>query len=314
MPLPGRAGTPLSQPCPASLASLLSQSLTTSLPLFRHIPRAARAVWCQSLAVLLDRVVSPGAVWEDYVDLSLFPKVTLHAPKRGDPGKTASLAHDVKTRCEAVLHGDAMVTFQSLPRAQPSRTRGRSQNTSQEPSVRMQDSSFQSTLQALLDEGTYSKSVGLLTSFGVLSGAEPAVVDKMRTLHPMDAPPTAIPDSGCWLHDASETATRERVAGLRRIILSFPLASAAGPSGLRPSHLQDVLRKETASSVALLHSFDRFTTRCLQGQVPADMAPFLCSVRLIALRKADCSAQNLSLPPIAVGEVLSHIVPKVACG
>ena len=53
----------------------------------------------------------------------------------------------------------------------------------------MQDSSFQSTLQALLDEGAYSKAVGLLTSSGVLSGTDPAVVDKMRTLHPVDAPP-----------------------------------------------------------------------------------------------------------------------------
>ena len=314
VPLPGRTGTPWTQPCPAPLLYFLQQSLNASLPLFRHIPRAARAVSCQSLAVLIDRIVSPMAVWEDFVDLSLFPKVTLHAPKRGDPGKTASLAQDVKTRCEAVLRGDAATSFQSLPRAQPSRTRGHQQDTSKEPSARMQDPSFQSTLQALLDEGAYSKAVGLLTSSGVLSGADPAVVDKMRALHPMDAPPPPIPDSGCWLHDPSATATRERVAGLRKIILSFPLASAAGPSGLRPSHLQDVLRKETASSVALLHSLDRFSAWCLQGKVPPDMAPFLCSARLIALRKPDCTAQNLSLRPIAVGEVLRRIVSKVACG
>ena len=315
IPLPGRKGTPLTHPCPPQLLSFLSTTLTTSLPLFRHIPRAARASWCHSLTVLLDRIVAPQAVWEDFVDLSIFTKVTLHAPKKGAPGHTASLAQDVKTRCEAVLRGDSMVLFHSLPRAQPSRKRGRQQdNTREDPSSRMQDPGFQSTLQALLDEGAYSKAVGLLTSSGVLSGADPAVVDKMRALHPMAAPPTPPPTEGIWLHDPSDTATRDRVAGLRRIILSFPLASAAGPSGLRPSHLQDVLRKETASSVALLHSLDRFTTWCLQGKVPSDMAPFLCSARLIALRKPDCTAQHLSLRPIAVGEVLRRIVSKVACG
>ena len=72
-------------------------------------------------------------------------------------------------------------------------------------------------------------------------------------------------------------------------ILRFPNGSAPGPSGLRPSHLQDLLRKRNnALTSALCVSLGGFCQAALQGAFPPALAPFLCAANLVPLKKGLC--------------------------
>ena len=126
-------------------------------------------------------------------------------------------------------------------------------------------------------------------------------------MHPDRAPPSNIPSSQPWPWDESPEGVRERLHELRTIVSNFPAGSAAGPSGLRPQHLQDVLRGGSGLDASLLRALDGFLRFCVNGQLPAAAAPFLCAANVIPLRKPE---GGLAVRPVAVGETLRRVVGK----
>ena len=86
--------------------------------------------------------------------------------------------------------------------------------------------------------------------------------------------------------------------------LGLPLYSAAGPSGLRPSVLQDLLCR-TRRSGDLLPALALFVQACVNGVLPVSLGPMLCAARLIPLKKKDGGVR-----PVAVGDVLRRVVGK----
>jgi hypothetical protein len=72
---------------------------------------------------------------------------------------------------------------------------------------------------------------------------------------------------------------------LLTIVSNFPAGSAARPSGLRPQHLQDVLRGGSGLDASLLRSLDGFLQFCVKGRLPVAAAPFLCAANVIPLKK-----------------------------
>ena len=61
-------------------------------------------------------------------------------------------------------------------------------------------------------------------------------------------------------------------------VFSFPLGSAAGPDGLRPGHLRDLLGRRTAAAgERLLKELTEFVNLVLQGRTP----PSLLSLSLV---------------------------------
>ena len=95
-----------------------------------------------------------------------------------------------------------------------------------------------------------------------------------------------------------------------KAVADFPSGSAAGPSGLRPSCLYDLL-KRGPHVTALTRALASFVSQCAHGLLPPVVAPFLGAATLIPLRKPDGGVR-----PIAIGETLRRLVGKclLNCG
>ncbi len=179
---------------------------------------------------------------------------------------------------------------------------------------RLGDPGFLRSLRGLLEDGAYGKAVARLLSNGVHDAAEEAVRAKLESLHPKATPvdPSSLPPPQPWERDESEDGVRARLRCLREVVVAFPNGSAAGPSGLRPQHLQDVLRHDGGAASLVLTALDCFSLLCLDGKVLPAAAPFLASANLIPLRKPSPQVGTVEVRPVAVGEVLRRVVGKVA--
>ena len=97
-----------------------------------------------------------------------------------------------------------------------------------------------------------------------------------------------------------------KTSHVRAALLSFPTASALGPSGLRADHLRGCITSvSTFAASRLLEAITLLCNRCLAGTTRVLRRP-LPFRALAAIQKDD------SVRPIAVGEVMRRLVAKVA--
>ena len=151
-----------------------------------------------------------------------------------------------------------------------------------------------------LAEGAAKKALQLLNSVGSHDPWDPHVWNRLKELHPGAKHP--LPDDLPASQDprlSDDDAEGFWEKKVSEAVLHFPRASAPGPSGLRPSHLQDALKRKGAS-MGLVAALSRLTKLWCAGHIPAEQAPFLCSANLTPLRKADGGVR-----PVAVGETLN---------
>jgi len=93
---------------------------------------------------------------------------------------------------------------------------------------------------------------------------------------------------------------------MEAVVRSFPLGSAAGPSGLQPHHLLDFLNSaDSAAKARLLESLLVLVKATSSGRLQPRAPPYLCAARLIPLRKKDGGVS-----PIAVSDTLRRLVAK----
>ena len=129
------------------------------------------------------------------------------------------------------------------------------------------------------------------------------VVDELRRLHPN--PTAAHREAIDKLRAASPVAAPAVDPDMvRKALASFAPTSAAGPSGLRPSHLQEALRQSSGDQTLLLISE---VMQMQRGEILEDIRSWVCGVSVMALRKLD-----RSLRPVAVGETLRGLSSKLA--
>ena len=102
-----------------------------------------------------------------------------------------------------------------------------------------------------------------------------------------------VDESGFWEHLVNDAIPR------------FPRSSDAGPSGLRPSHLQDALRRR-GGGAPLVTALALLCKQWAHGQLPPEHGPLCCGANLTPLRKPDGGVR-----PVAVGETLRCLAGKV---
>ena len=161
-------------------------------------------------------------------------------------------------------------------------------------------------IRGLGEEGALAKAAKHLISRGVADARDPEVATRLRELHP-EGPPIAL-GQGALLPASLDPQLELEPSEWTRIavqaIASFPPGSAAGPTGLRPCHLKECLRRP--GSCAVLHSgLGSFVEAAAVGKLPAALSDALCASNLIAISKKDGGIR-----PIAVGDTLRRVVGK----
>jgi len=84
-------------------------------------------------------------------------------------------------------------------------------------------------------------------------------------------------------------------SAVRAAIQSFPNGSAAGPDGLRPQHLKDLLLGAPDDN-QLLSAVTDLTNLLLEGKTPPSVRVALFGANLLAIRK-----NNGGIRPITIG-------------
>jgi len=107
-------------------------------------------------------------------------------------------------------------------------------------------------LRALLAEGAPGRALQLRTSDGVCDAADPAVLTRLRGLHPQAEGPSLKPPLPEDRPDFAPSWATDQLLAMEAVVRYFPPGSAAGPSGLPPQHLLDCLDPADSAAKAVL--------------------------------------------------------------
>ena len=301
-------GTPLRADWPGH--STLQDVMSLQKPLLRHIPKGALHAWGLEYARLLSNLLHH-QTWESLRDVIAFPKLTLGLPHRGGAKHKDELAREVKRRLDRFREAGFEALWQETKgrstitrKRQPSK---RAPASVQDKVARLSEDNFVSALEGLMQDGAFSKAVKHLLSEGIHDASDHRVLQALECLHPKGDPIDMVPPSEPWHWDDSEDGKRERLFRLKSVVLDFPRGTLAGPSGLRPQHLQDVLRTAGGAANVLLASLDLFVKACIDGSLHRSAFAFLCAANLIPLRKPE---PGLAVRPVAVGETMRRMVSR----
>ena len=258
--------------------SSLPPRVTTRV--LKRLPKASRLACAQKFAAILDSVVALNdkSSWDR---LLRFPARCLRQPRRG--GKKRSLASVVIKQLNEEC---------DLPCSDQIKT-----------TVPKTSSQFATKISEKLEEGDFRGAVRLASSDDMLAPMNEETFNALQRRHP---PPSS--DSTIPLVSSSESQDGVVVVveEILKAIHSFPKASAGGPDGLRPRHLQDMISDLNCRQI-LLPSLAAFVQLALDGNVPPFICPFFFGANLTALTK-----KSGGVRPIAVGCTLRRLAAKVA--
>jgi hypothetical protein len=253
----------------------------------KHIPQASRGLWAQALTRCLAAVAVYNTV-EAWTALEMLPKATLGPPPRGGRQHARAAAAHTTDRLNRWLEGDRVslwdevVAIPSAPGSKPCTEASR---------LRRAD--------ALAREGFDRKACAALLSTGVCP-ENAATARLLRQLHPLAPEPQCLPNESLPM---AAVITNDVVS---KVLRSFPLDSAPGPSGLRVQHFLESLTP--AHGAAVLEQLTAVVQLLARGDAPKEVAPSLAGAGLLALPKAKGGVR-----PIAIGEVLRRVTGKSLC-
>jgi len=257
----------------------------TDISLIKHIPKSARPSCATHLASLLRKVVSSPDSVTNWLDIFNWGNVVLHPPKRG--GKRHRLSTTVKHRIATFTAGRSVTDSVGYTHAGQQQVNSTA-TVSQAVSAKLEDGNVRAAIRILMSDD--SPAVPSPESFNALSEKHPAASSNLTEL---PAPRT----DQCLSVDESE---------VRRAVLSFPAGSAAGPDGLRPQHIRDMLLCREAGA-EFLSALTDFVNLVIAGLCPSNVAPILFGGRLLALSK-----KTGGIRPIAIGFTLRRLASKCA--
>jgi hypothetical protein len=253
----------------------LQEVLACRLQPIHHLPAALQSDFSGALTAALRRYCSAPTDGNLFALLA-FPKLTLRSPVVRGRFSHDHLVTGIRQRLALFTKGDIKALWDELQeeikRGQNAggvETRGAKRTRQAEGAI---SSTTMRRVRRLIGEGASRKALDMLTSHGTHDPSDPGVLAVLRTLHPRAAPPTmdGLPHNlDPLLGDGDEEGFWEHL--VRDAVLRFPRASAAGPSGLRPSHLQDALKRR-GGGLALIGALAAICKKWCRGGLPRNTA------------------------------------------
>jgi len=149
----------------------------------------------------------------------------------------------------------------------------------------------------LAKRGAFARASSALNSAEVVAPCD-NVHAALMALHPQEAPCAATTPTFAPPEPFS-------AAEVRKALMSFPPGSAAGPTGLSPAHLTELI---AVVGTPLVDGLCHAASLLAAGAVPAEAAPYFFGAKLSALRKKDGGVR-----PIACGETLRRLAARCLC-
>ena len=278
---------------PQTQTASLSNNLAINHPsgktgILKRIPKGARPAAAILLTKLINAILQQPSSSSAWTRLLNFSGACLARPIRG--GKSRNLTTLIVKQLRQFELGAE--TNLDRPYIRPSR---------RAKSAKNKDEIIAALASAKLEDGDVKGAVRLLcsdeklavpdeTTFSELGRLHPPAPDDRRSAPSVDTPPLQVSSSA-----------------VRAAIQSFPNGSSAGPDGLRPQHLKDLLIGAADDSPLLVAVTD-ITNLMLEGKTPASVRGTLFGANLLAVAK-----KKGGIRPIAVGYVWRRLAAKVAC-
>ena len=255
--------------------------------LLKRIPKHARIAASSLLLKLINDVLQHPESTACWSRLLGFALGCLSKPSRG--GKSRNLTTAIIKQIQQ---------YESGTEPSPAPTSHRSL---QRRPVKTHDEQIAALASAKLEDGDVKGAVRLLCSDDGLAAVNENTLSALANLHPpapadrRAAPTTDVPP------------LQVTPAAVRAAVQSFPNGSAAGPDGLRPQHLKDLLLG-IADDHPLLVGITYLINLLLGGHTPTSVRGALFGATLLAIAK-----KTGGIRPIAVGYVWRRLAAKVAC-
>lgn len=280
--------TPPSSPAPQNLNTTddLCKYLAKlkKVKVLKRVPRGARYVVADELAKTINVCLVKNET-ENWTRLLRFSYSVFRTPTR-NVSLTNKVSLTTLIRRQLVEFSDSAVATFSL---------AYSHNPSSDLSKRVS---------AKLGDGDVRGAVRILSSTSTIATPDHEVISAMKEKHPDEPEDLVLPPCP----DINDHSISFDESLVRKAITSFPAGSGAGPDGLRPQHLKDLISFSAAEAgERLLESITRLVNFMLAGRLPQLIASAFNSSSLIALKKKDGG-----LRPIAVGNAFRRLSSKLA--
>ena len=258
-------------------------------PTLKRIPKGARADASRVLQGLLRDITRDTENTETWIRLFKFAPACLKQPGHG--GKSRNLTTAVKKQIQAFSDRHPRQGIDEQPRQRTRKQNNKDMDEELEVARRAV---------AKLGEGDVRGALRVLSSKDTLAPRNNTTMASLLALHPPMPTDRRAPPA------LSAAAVQVTQAEVKEAITSFPNGSAAGPDGLRPQHLKDLIAGGEGSET-LLEAITEFINIVLAGRTPATVCPLLFGGALTAILK-----RGGGVRPIAVGYTWRRLAGKVA--
>jgi len=254
--------------------------------ILKRIPKGARPAAANLLQKLIIDVLHHPSTTSRWSKHTNFAASCLVKPSRGGKSRNLTTAIVKQIRQYELCADPEPSNFTPALRTTPTKTN---------------DEAIAAMASAKLEDGDVKGAVRLLCSDDKLAVADEVTFAELGRLHP------SVPTDRRPAPSTVAPPLQVSPAAVIAAIKSFPNGSAAGPDGLRPQHIKDLLIGATDDTPLLLSVTDLINLM-LEGKTPLSVRGALFGATLLAISK-----KQGGIRPIAVGYVWRRLAAKVAC-